>query len=90
MPRVARVVVVGIPHHITPRGNNQQMVLSGDQDRRTYLRILKQLGHHTFVCGEAVRHETPLAQRAPSRRCSCLPMGAGTSSNHPEPVRRLR
>jgi len=41
MARVARVVAVGIPHHITQRGNNQQMVFSGDQDRRTYLRILK-------------------------------------------------
>ena len=41
MPRVARIVVPGMPHHITQRGNNHQDVFFVDDDRRTYLRLLK-------------------------------------------------
>jgi putative transposase len=37
MPRVARVVVPGIPHHVTQRGNNRQHVFFTDDDRRFYL-----------------------------------------------------
>ena len=37
MPRIARVVAVGIPHHITQRGNYRQDVFLDDSDRRKYL-----------------------------------------------------
>lgn len=37
MPRIARVVGVGLPHHITQRGNNQQIVFLDDKDRQKYL-----------------------------------------------------
>ena len=40
MPRVARIVVPGLPHHITQRGNNRQDVFFTSDDRRLYLRIL--------------------------------------------------
>jgi hypothetical protein len=40
MPRQARVVAVGAPHHITQRGNNRQDVFLVDQDRLTYLELL--------------------------------------------------
>lgn len=40
MPRVARIVVPGCPHHITQRGNNRQDVFFTDDDRRLYLKIL--------------------------------------------------
>ncbi len=36
MPRQARVVAVGAPHHITHRGNNRQDVFLSDEDRRRY------------------------------------------------------
>jgi len=42
MPRIARAVAVGFPHHITHRGNNRQDVFFVDDDRRTYLAILKE------------------------------------------------
>ena len=42
MPRLARIVVPGIPHHITQRGNNKQDVFFVDQDKWAYLRILKE------------------------------------------------
>jgi len=37
MSRIARVVAVGLPHHITQRGNYRQDIFSDDDDRRRYL-----------------------------------------------------
>jgi putative transposase len=44
MPRLARVTVPGIPHHITQRGNRRQPVFFSDEDRRYYLFLLKEQG----------------------------------------------
>ncbi len=41
MPRIARVVVGGLPYHITQRGNYGQVVFDEDDDRRTYLKWLR-------------------------------------------------
>jgi len=41
MPRTARLVVPGIPHHVTQRGNRRQPVFFSDEDYRLYLRLLK-------------------------------------------------
>lgn len=37
MSRIARVVAVGLPHHITQRGNDRAQVFFSDDDRRFYL-----------------------------------------------------
>ena len=37
MPRIARPVFAGIPHHITQRGNRREDVFFSDQDRAAYL-----------------------------------------------------
>ena len=42
MARVARLVVPGIPHHVTQRGNRHQDVFFGREDYRTYLELLMQ------------------------------------------------
>ena len=42
MARFARVVVVDVPHHVTQRGNAQQVILSDDADRVAYLELLRQ------------------------------------------------
>jgi putative transposase len=42
MPRLARVIAVDFPHHITQRGNNQQDIFFVDDDRRVYLELLKE------------------------------------------------
>ncbi len=39
MPRIARVVVPDIPHHVTQRGNRRQPVFFREQDYRLYLRL---------------------------------------------------
>ena len=42
MPRIARIVIAGLPHHITQRGNNKQDVFFVDEDRIVFLQLLKQ------------------------------------------------
>jgi hypothetical protein len=39
MARLPRVVVVGVAHHVTQRGNARQAILSSDADRITYLEL---------------------------------------------------
>ncbi len=41
MPRIARVVAVAEPHHVTQRGNNRQQTFFSAADRRIYLALLK-------------------------------------------------
>ncbi|MEA3045548.1 MAG: REP-associated tyrosine transposase [Sphingomonadales bacterium] len=49
MPRPARLVVPGAPHHVVQRGNRKQALFFDDGDRRAYLKLL----------GDAcARHET--------------------------------
>ncbi len=40
MPRKARVVIAGVPHHVTQRGNNRRDVFVDDSDRERYLALL--------------------------------------------------
>ena len=40
MPRIARIIAPGYPHHITQRGNNRSSVFFDDEDRQTYLKLL--------------------------------------------------
>jgi len=42
MPRLARIVIEGVAHHVVQRGNNRQDVFFVDDDRRHYLALLKQ------------------------------------------------
>jgi putative transposase len=49
MPRQARVVAEGVPHHITQRGNNRQEVFLLDEDRRFYLDHLRPQARHYGV-----------------------------------------
>jgi putative transposase len=42
MPRLARIVLKDVPHHITQRGNNQQDVFFVPDDRTVYLELLKE------------------------------------------------
>jgi len=39
--RLARVVVVDVPHHVTQRGNARQFILNDDADRVVYLDLLR-------------------------------------------------
>jgi putative transposase len=49
---MARVVAVGVPHHITQRGNGRQSVFDTDQDRLLYLDLLRNYaGRHSLKLG---------------------------------------
>ncbi len=41
MARLARVVLPGIPHHITQRGVRSMIIFSDDEDKQYYLDLLK-------------------------------------------------
>jgi putative transposase len=40
MPRKARIVVPGVPHHVTQRGTDHQTVFHAQRDRQVYLDLL--------------------------------------------------
>ena len=39
-PRMARIVIPDMPHHIVQRGNRRQDVFFEDEDCQAYLRLL--------------------------------------------------
>jgi putative transposase len=41
MARIARLVIPGLAHHVTQRGNRRERVFFGDDDCRAYLELLK-------------------------------------------------
>ena len=51
MVRQARIVLPGVPHHVTQRGNNSQDVFFVDDDRRVYLAYLRESAER---CGASV------------------------------------
>ncbi len=42
MGRLARVVAVGVAHHVTQRGNGRRFLLESDADRQVYLNLLRE------------------------------------------------
>jgi putative transposase len=49
MPRIARTVFAGLPHHITQRGNRRENVFFTDEDRHQYLEKLTEYCHKHHV-----------------------------------------
>jgi putative transposase len=47
MPRLARIVVPGSPHHVTQRGTDRQTVFFSRADRRVYLELLANKAQET-------------------------------------------
>ena len=48
MPRIARLVGAGYPHHIIQRGNNRQPIFFDDKDKLRYLHLLEK---YSSECG---------------------------------------
>ena len=53
MPRLARVIAVGVAHHITQRGNARRSVFESDADRLVYLDLLRRYAalHQCSIVG---------------------------------------
>ncbi len=69
MPRIARLVIPGWPHHVTQRGNHRQTVFFHDHDREVYLSLLlkyKEL-YDTHLVGYTLMgnhvHQIPIPER---------------------------
>lgn len=82
MPRMARVVVPGWPHHVTQRGNHRQSVFFSDRDREVYLRrLLKYLGPYgTGLIGYCLMSNHVHLIAVPERLNS-LEKGVGRTNN---------
>lgn len=50
MSRVARIVIPGIPHHVTQRGNRRADIFLEDDDRHLYICLLKK-----YACQHGLR-----------------------------------
>ena len=48
MGRIARIVIPGLPHHVTQRGNRRSDVFCQAVDRRVYLSLV---GKYASECG---------------------------------------
>jgi putative transposase len=46
MARIARVVVPGLPYHVTQRGNRREPVFFGADDHRLYRRLIAEAARH--------------------------------------------
>ncbi len=72
MARLARVIAVGVPHHVTQRGNARQFILASDDDRRVYLDLLRHYAalYELSLLGYCLMsnhvHHVPIPQRADS------------------------
>lgn len=47
MPRIARLVVPGIPHHVTQRGVRRMEIFFGDGGYRAHVALLAEICVHT-------------------------------------------
>lgn len=51
MPRISRLVVPGIAHHVIQRGNRQQAIFFSDADRKAYVALLAEAcARHATTC----------------------------------------
>ncbi len=72
MPRSRRIVVPGLPHHITQRGNRRMNVFLDVADRRVFLRILREvsllysLQHYSYSLMTNHFHLISSPEEAPS------------------------
>ena len=45
--RLARVIAVDVPHHVTQRGNARRFILDCDADRMAYLNLYARISNST-------------------------------------------
>ena len=82
MPRIARVVAVGVPHPITQRGNHRAVTFFSDADRELYLELLTEYFqlHHVDLLGYCLMSNHVHLIAVPHRADS-LARGIGRAHN---------
>ena len=82
MPRLARVVIADVAHHVTQRGNGRQFLLATDTERLVYMDMLRQavrvhgllvlgyclMSNHVHLGVAQRRFSISAAQTTPNRR----------------------
>ncbi len=60
MTRLARIVIPGLPHHVTQRGNRRERVFFSDDDYQFYQDGLRLAAHRAMLtaCGSRWRTRT--------------------------------
>ena len=90
MPRIARTVVQGFPHHVVQRGNNREEVFLSDEDKGVYLFLLKTYSEKwssTILCYCLMPNHVHLLVR-PSSEESLQKMMQGISLCYTQHVNR--
>ena len=86
MPRIARVVAPGYPHHIIQRGNRRQKVFFREMDKFVYLKLLKEqcsqfdlriwayclMENHVHLIAVPTNKESLRAVAETNRRYTCI------------------
>jgi hypothetical protein len=70
--RLARVIAVGVAHHVTQRGNGRRFLLDSDADRRIYLELLQEnlRLHEVLLITAAMSRKLPVRPQVKSERDS--------------------
>jgi putative transposase len=72
MPRIARAVATGFPHHIVQKGNNREAVFFNQEDRAVYLFLLKRYSEKwdtPVSCYCLMNNHVHLVARPSSKGC---------------------
>jgi putative transposase len=72
MARLARIVIPGLPHHVTQRGNRREAIFFEDGDHEIYLDLLAEQALKADVAVWAYCLMPNHAGRADCARPSCL------------------
>ena len=73
MARLARLVVPGLPHHITQRGNRRQQTFFHDEDYAAYVELMAEWCGERGVEVWAYCLDPPYAQPYSCHRCQAKP-----------------
>ncbi len=92
MPRKPRVVAVGVPHHITQRGNDRQQIFFRDRDREAFLETFFKYAvqHELMVWGYCLMTNHVHFIAVPERPTSLARVIGRTGTDHARYANPLR
>ena len=66
MAKLARLVVPGLPHHVTQRGNHREPEFFYDGDYAVRLDLVGKAAKASGSCSDTVRNRNPHGQTGPA------------------------
>ena len=91
MARLARIIAVDAPHHVTQRGNARPLILDSDSDRAVYLDPLFQYSrlHRLSLAGYCLMSNHVNLIAVPGCPLGRARLLAAHSQTRTQPLRRL-